>query len=233
MSNIEVTFIDKMGSDMSVVNAARVSFSKTSEYEKLEDGTPVMKASDEKLIKYLAEHNHWTPFGHAQLSLHIKVPIFVARQLAKHQVGGVVNEVSRRYVDSDPEFFFPDHWRAKHENKKQGSHDDVFVDEIYHINPTLDVEPYSTTGYVQELCNKSLALYKHLLASGICPEQARMVLPQNMMTEWIWSGSLFFFARVCGLRCKPDAQKETQAVGNGIAAILEKEFPVSWKYLKK
>jgi thymidylate synthase (FAD) len=215
---IKVEFIDKMGSDLSVVNAARVSFNKKSDFN--EDGS--FKESDEKLIAFLARESHWTPFGHASLSFHIKAPIFVARQLVKHTVGLVWNEVSRRYVDSEPEIFYPDNWRKKNEDKKQGSHEDQFVDASF----TDDCSIYAS-------CEIAVATYKSLLAAGVCAEQARMVLPQNIMTEWYWSGSLHAFARVCNLRCKKDTQKETREVADQIDQITKEHFPVSWKYLRQ
>jgi thymidylate synthase (FAD) len=233
---MKVTYIDKMGSDLSVVNAARVSFSKTSdwEYKQMEvvsadertieyhKGIAGLKASDEKLIKYLAEHNHWTPFGHASLSFHIKAPIFVARQLVKHSVGLVFNEVSRRYVDSEPEFFFPEKWRKKNPDKKQGSYENEFVD----LSFAEDLQIKNTIENAKDL-------YSALLKMSVCAEQARMVLPQNMVTEWYWSGTLYAFARVCKLRCKPDTQKETRDIAEQISNIASIHFPVSWKYLKK
>lgn len=211
-----VELIDKMGTDLSVVNAARVSFDKKSAWE--EDK---LKSGDERLIKFLAEHNHWTPFGHAALSFHIKAPIFVARQLVKHTVGLVWNEVSRRYVDSVPEIYYPDSWRKRNEDKKQGSYEDQFV----------NVKDLSSSA--EAVCNASIAYYKDLLAAGVCAEQARMVLPQNIFTEWYWSGSLIAFARVCNLRCKKDTQLETRLVAEQIDTITQELFPVSWKYLRK
>jgi len=232
-----VTLIDKMGSDLSVVNAARVSFNKKTEwvyetrrsidletsqstYTKVPIG---LSAGDEKLIKFLAEHNHWTPFGHTALSFHIKAPIFVARQLVKHTVGLVWNEVSRRYVDSTPDFYFPTKWRKRNEDKKQGSHEDQFV-EVGEFNEQTSPEL---------MCVDALNLYKSMLKAGVCAEQARMILPQNTMTEWYWSGSMIAFARVCNLRCKQDTQLETRLVANQIDKLTQEIFPVSWKYLRK
>jgi thymidylate synthase (FAD) len=215
---IKVEFVDKMGSDLSVVNAARVSFNKKSNYN--EDGT--FKKGDERLIAFLARENHWTPFGHASLCFHIKAPIFVARQLVKHSTGLVWNEVSRRYVDSEPEIYYPDNWRKRNEDKKQGSHEDQFVDVSFGDNCSI----YAS-------CEIAVATYKSLLAAGVCAEQARMVLPQNLMTEWYWSGSLFAFARVCNLRCKKDTQKETREVADQIDKIVKDHFPISWKYLRQ
>ena len=230
---IEVKLIDKMGTDLSVVNAARVSFDKISDWEYNEKGNgdtefkdiAGLKEGDQKLIKYLATHGHWTPFGHASVSVHVKAPIFVARQLAKHQVGLVWNEISRRYVDSDPEFYKPDSWREKHENKKQGSHEDKFVTMLPNgisVNQGMDA--------AGAIC---FNLYKQMLKGGVCPEQARMVLPQSMYTEWYWSGSLIAFARICNLRCKADAQLETRLVGDQIDTIVRELFPVSWPALRK
>lgn len=240
-----VTLIDCMGSDLSVVNAARVSFDKESDwdYGTAEDAEKnpdqwqddgfvfkKLKNSDERLIKYLAEHNHWSPFGHAALSFRIKVPIFVARQLDKHQTGLLKNEISRRYVDSPPEFYWPDAWRKRAENKKQGSSDEIVSeDEINQNfwkleNRSNDLNTHLTA---------CITAYNTLLASGVCPEQARMVLPQSMMTEYIWTGSLYAFARVYNLRVDPHAQKETKDVALMIGKIVKQKFPVSWKYLTK
>ena len=201
----QVTLLDKMGSDLSVVNSARVSFAKM--HDKFQD-------NDERLIKFLAEHNHWSPFGHASLQFRIKAPVFVARQLVKHQVGLVWNEVSRRYVDEDPEFFIPFLWRERHENKKQGSTD---TEVEYNI---MDLIDQAKEMYDDMINNKNIA-----------PELARMILPQCMMTEWIWSGTLYAFARVCNLRNKPDAQAETTDVTRDIAHHIKDQFPVSSKYL--
>jgi len=198
-----------MGSDLTVVNAARVSYSKIK--EKFDN-------NDEKLIKFLATHNHWSPFAHASLQFRIKAPIFVARQLVKHQVGLSWNEVSRRYVDFPPELYKPDSWRGRPINSKQGS--DGTVD----LGKTIDHNLETT----MESC---LVLYNTMIEKGVAPEQARMVLPQSMMTEWYWSGTLYAFARVCNLRCAKDTQKETQDVANAIAMHCSKEFPISWKYL--
>ena len=215
---MEVTLVDHMGSDLSVVNAARVSFAKVHDEFKDE--------ADTKLIRYLAKHNHWSPFGHASLQFHIKAPVFVARQLVKHQVGLTWNEVSRRYVDNEPEFYTPEVWRGVADNKKQGS-SDVEIN----INPALGSGPMMVDDYQQAL-SKSKWTYEQLLRLGVCPEQARMVLPQSMMTEWYWSGTLYAFARVCNLRCKDDAQKETQDVGWGIDRYARELFPASWIALR-
>lgn len=231
----EVTLIDSMGTDLSVVNAARVSFHKESTLEHKEDTVPFghafikkegdwlirLKENDAKLINYLAKHKHWTPFAHSFLSFRIKAPIFVARQLVKHQVGLAWNEVSRRYVDEEPEFWFPKEWRGRPVNMKQGSNG-VLEDE----QPTMHISMF-----VQHQTNHALLSYKELLEAGVAPEQARMVLPQNTMTEWIWSGSLAAFARVCKLRLDPHAQLETQEVAQKIRDLTEPLFPVSFKAL--
>ena len=223
---MKVKFIDKMGSDLSVVNAARVSFAKESEWESIPEAGPIeglLSSQDEKLIGYLAKHNHWSPFGHASMQFHIKAPVFVARQLVKHQVGLVWNEVSRRYVDDEVEFYVPEDWRGAPENSKQGS-----SSEVIDINPhNRMIDDY------QQVCKKAKWTYEHLLSQGVAPEQARMVLPQSMMTEWYWSGTLYAFSRVCNLRCKPDTQKETRDVADEMYKICDEKFPYSWKYLTK
>lgn len=233
---MKVTLIDTLGTDLTVVNAARVSFDKESclevvGYEEEVDldsrsvtSTPILKLKngDEKLINFLAEHNHWSPFAHPQLQFRIKAPIFVARQLGKHQVGLVWNEISRRYVDSEPEFYFPDKWRKKNPDKKQGSMEDEFVDLNFAENCT-----------VKSVVLNCLHLYTVMLEQGVCAEQARMVLPQNMYTEWYWTGSLYAFARVCGLRLKKDTQAETRLIAEQISQLVSNKFPVSWKALTK
>ena len=220
-----VELIDHMGSDLSVVNAARVSFHKESEWEEspgyhgYEDAVKKLSDKDAKLINYLAKHGHWTPFAHAFLSFRIKAPIFVARQLVKHQVGLAWNEVSRRYVDEEPEFFWPKEWRGKPtEGAKQGSAGTVDINWLDH-----DARYYGM--------EMTLQIYNNLLSAGVAPEQARMVLPQNTMTEWIWSGSLAAFARVCKLRLDPHAQQETREVAQMINDQVPKEFEHSWKAL--
>lgn len=367
ISEQRVEYLDHMGSDLSVVNAARVSFAKTSEMEikpeHKEYGFPHELAQscfqlaerDVKLINYLAKHGHWSPFAHTSISLRIKAPIFVARQLVKHQVGLSWNEVSRRYVDDEIEWYVPDMWRKRAENIKQGSSQDDFGKpkrtgkclycggelpqgrtkfccdnhQVYHSQerlpfntkfnrwkasaiskgitwdlviddldwpktcPYLDVvlnygsddkadnvasldkiipEKGYIKGNVQIISNlanrmkssasydqlltfsKNAALlyggvfvqqapsyesfleecektYYSLLRDGLAPEQARIFMPQSMMTSWIWTGSLMAFARVCKLRLDPHAQQETQEVAKMINDIVEPLFPVSWKAL--
>lgn len=211
-----VDYIDHMGSDLTVVNAARVSFDKESAYSFNEGGLAVLKQSDEKLISYLARHGHWSPFAHTSIQIRVDAPIFVARQLVKHQVGGVWNEVSRRYVDDEPSFYLPQVWRKRAENKKQGS-----SEEGVDISP---LAPYKTVQYM-------LNLYKEMLHEGVAPEQARMILPQNTMTSWYWTGSLMFFHRVFVQRSDDHAQLETQEVARQIGEVCEQLFPVSWRAL--
>ena len=214
---MEVTYIDHMGSDLSVVNAARVSFGKKSEWhQRIYTGEPnVLKTKDAKLINYLAKHNHKSPFNHTFATFHVKAPIFVARQLVKHEYMPW-NEISRRYVDEEPEFYQPDEWRGRSEDKKQGS-DGV-------IN---DIRPSVATNMVED-CRQN---YNYLLAKGVSPEQARMVLPQSTMTEWYWSGTLFAFAKMCKLRMKSDTQEETQYIAGKIALAMAKIYPTSWDAL--
>ena len=207
---MRVELVDKMGSDLSVVNAARVSYSKV---------TDEMTDKDEKLIKYLVEHDHWSPFAHATIQFRIQAPVYVARQLVKHQVGLSWNEVSRRYVSYEPELRKIDQWRGKPENSKQGS------------SGLIDLPPEVIDRYNRNL-DESIKIYKELVYFGVAPEQARTVLPQCMQTEWIWSGTLYAFARVCNLRCAKDTQEETQQIANEIHNICIVEFPISWKYLK-
>ena len=206
----DVSLIDSMGDDLTVVNSARVSFGKRK--KKFEN-------KDKNLISYLAKHGHWTPFGHVSLQFHITAPVFVARQLVKHQVGLVWNEISRRYVDTTPAIYLPDEWRGRAEDKKQGSDEDNIIKK-------RDLE--------YECLTKTLVgAYMRMIKEGVCPEQARMILPQSMMTEWYWSGSLMAFARVCNLRCKPDAQLETRIVANLIDLKSRDVAPISWEALRK
>ena len=209
---IEATYIDHMGSDLTVANAARVSFGKKSEMEDDPWGPPRLKKKDDKLIRYLAKHKHISPFGHCFASFHIKAPIFVARQLVKHKFLRW-NEISRRYTTENIEFYVPDIWRGQSKDKKQGSEG-----EIQHI-------------HIQTSQQVPLMLYEGLLDKGVCEEQARMVLPQNTMSEWIWSGSLDAFADMCNLRCKPDTQEETRQVARKIDHKMIELFPVSWDAL--
>ena len=205
---IDVTLIDSMGSDLTVVNAARVSFNKKSEWD--EDNT--LTVSDGILIAYLARHKHMSPFGHCFATFHVKAPIFVARQLVKHKFLRW-NEVSRRYVDEEPEFYEPSEWRGRAKDKKQGS------------DGVVDVGNWGDTNWA------CLTAYKDLLEAGVAPEQARMVLPQSTMTEWYWSGSLDAWSDMCKLRQAEDAQYESRLVANSISMDLGTLYPASWKAL--
>lgn len=213
---IEVTLNECMGDDLTVANAARVSFRKKTSYmPRVHAGEPkVLRHEDRKLIIFLAKEKHISPFGHCFVSFHVKAPVFVARQLVKHSFLRW-NEVSRRYVDDAPEFYVPEVWRGRSADKKQGSEGEV------------------KTNANVEYHNKLMAdLYKQQLAEGVCPEQARMHLPQSMMTEWYWSGSLDAFARMCSLRCKPDTQYESRLVADQINDEMMRLYPVSWEALR-
>lgn len=209
---IKATYINHMGNDLTVANAARVSFGKTSEMEDDPWGPPKLKAKDDKLIRYLAKHKHISPFGHCFASFHVKAPIFVARQLVKHKFLRW-NEISRRYVDDEPELYTPYAWRGRSADKKQGS------------DGVVNVGDWGSSGWA------ALKSYKDLLAQGVAPEQARMELPQSTMTEWYWSGSLDAFADMCRLRCASDTQYETRLLADNINEEMSKLFPVSWKAL--
>ena len=219
-ADIAVTILDHMGSDLTVANAARVSFDKESMFEwDHEELCFKLSDADARLVKYLARHDHWSPFAHTSVQFRVKAPIFVARQLVKHQVGGVWNEVSRRYVDSEPEFYIPAEWRGRPEGSvKQGSG-----------------EPLSYQLLVEAVVKKTtadaLATYNALLSGGIAPEMARMVLPQNTMTEWYWTGSLMFWARVCRQRLDAHAQAESRQVALLVSQHMQMLFPVSWDVL--
>lgn len=222
-SNSEVDLVELMGSDMSVVNAARVSFDKESDWE-YDHNTDkyTLPASDVKLIKYLADHNHWSPFAHCFLSFRIKAPIFVARQLVKHQVGLAWNEVSRRYVDTEPEFYIPNVFHNRPDASiKQGASAEAMK----------KTDMWGET--LHDFCDEALALYKEAINEGMAPEEARIFLPLNTMTEWIWSGSLMAFARVCNLRLDSHAQGATREVAREIFFHLDTAFPKSTKALVK
>ncbi len=207
--HMSVESLDSMGTDLDVVNAARVSFNKHSTH---------MDQQDEKLIQYLAKNGHWTPFAHCFMKFRIEMPIFVARQLVRHTVGVAINEVSRRYIDTPPRYYKVDAWRGKASNKKQGSTGPL--DD--QIGPELI--SYSTIA----ACDIA---YSDLLTKGVCPEQARMVLPLCTMTEWIYSGSLYAFSRITNLRVHPHAQKEVEDLVKVISTFAVQLFPVSWNAL--
>jgi len=250
---IKVTYIDHMGSDLTVVNSARVSFGKKSQL--VEGGIKqdeqgdylemVLSDRDTKLIRYLAKHKHISPFGHAFASFHVKAPVFVARQLVKHKFLRW-NEISRRYVDDEPEFYMPDVWRGRSADKKQGSEGIVDLKQIgdyleygdgaWSYEKIKENAPpssfkrsfeYNLDGHLDTL----VGYYKSMIHYGVAPEQARMVLPQSMMTEWYWSGSLDAFADMCNLRLKDDTQHETTLVAEQIDQHMLELFPISWEAL--
>lgn len=220
---MKVDYIDHMGSDLMVANAARVSFNKQSDWDwdhprHLIDGAP-LKESDAKLIKYLADHGHWTPFSHPQITLRIKAPIFVARQLFKHKVGFTENEVSRRYVDEKPEFYFPVLRQRPDDGAKQGSKDEFPV----------NLETCETV--IMRIHGWAEAAYDYLIKENVAPEQARMILPQSMFTEWYWSFSLAAGCRMLNQRLDGHSQGETREIAQMIADTIEPLFPVSYKAL--
>jgi len=252
MTQINSTYVDHCGSDLTTVNAARVSFGKKSEWANEAERMLVLHDNknefsyvvpdpnfvgelyprDAKLIKYLAKHKHLSPFGHAFASFHIKAPIFVARQLVKHKFLRW-NEISRRYVDDEPEFYVPDVWRGRSADKKQGSAGEVVlgsyvVDRTYEGDfGKCEGEMYAVDDYNQ----LALDMYEGLMQQGVAPEQARMLLPQSTMTEWYWSGSLDAFADMCRLRCNEDTQYESRLVADQVATIMQDLYPVSWAAL--
>lgn len=211
---MEAVYIDHMGSDLRVVQAARVSFADMSPEER-------DMARNEGLLKYLARHNHWTPFAHTTITLRMKAPIPVRTQCFKHKFGFVENEESRRYVSYEPEYFEPV-WRKASDNKKQGSGDEVNTESSLWANDRYK--------YAMEL---ALNIYQQLLDAGICEEQARFVLPQGCMVNWYWTGSLAAFARFYNQRTDPHAQKEIQDLAKMVGDIIEPLFPVSWRELTK
>ena len=226
---IDVTLIDNMGSDLTVVNAARVSFNKKSEWD--EDNT--LTVSDSNLVSYLARHKHMSPFGHCFASFHVKAPIFVARQLVKHKFLRW-NEVSRRYVDEKPEFYKPNEWRGRAKDKKQGSSDKVITeleDARWEEYDQFEVDRYDIHKSIAGCYEQHLKFYDLLIRNDVAPEQARMVLPQSTMTEWYWSGSLDAFSDMCKLRRDYDAQYESRLVANSISMDLSTLYPASWKAL--
>ena len=208
---MKVELLNSMGSDITVANAARVSFAVE---------TDQFRDKDKKLIKYLAAHGHWTPFAHVQVQLRIKAPVVVARQLVKSSVGLVWNEISRRYVDFAPEFHAPEAWRKRAPDKKQGSLNETFEGR--------DEERFDEKYW--DLMTRCETIYNNMLASGVAPEQARMVLPQSMMTEWYWTGSLAAFGRVVSQRISEDAQYECRVIAEKIDQLLVNHEPISYSW---
>ena len=219
--DMKVEYVDHLGGDVNVVNAARVSFAKEVDEIDVE--------KDTKLINYLAKHNHWSPLAHTCVSIRVKAPIFMARQFVKHQIGLVWNEESRRYIDDTPEFYKPTTWRSRPENAKQGS-GDLPVHQLVRMDDWEGESP-------DEVCINAVSVcmdaYQNMIDSGVAPEQARMVLPQSVMTNWIWTGSLVAFARVCKLRLDSHAQKEAQELAEMISQVVAPLYPISWAALMK
>lgn len=217
MSNITVEYLSHDGSDNTIANTARVSMELSGGWENLPEG--YTEEQRNRLIKYLAKHKHTTPFRHNSISIRCKVPVFIARQLGKHQAGLSWNEVSRRYVDSDVEFFEPDGWRKRPEKSiKQGSSGISESSEFY-------------KDLYKSHCGESLKLYNTMLDDGVAPEMARMVLPQSMMVEYVWTGNLMAFAHVFNLRADGHAQVEAQEFAHKLNDVIEPLFPVAWKSL--
>ena len=222
LDNGHVELVDCMGNDLTVVNAARVSFANhKKEFE----------AKDEKLIKYLAEHNHWTPFAHPQITLRIKAPISIRTQFFKHKQGFVENEVSRRYVDEEPEFYCPEPFRQRPTNgMKQGSAGVLECrDGGGETSGGFATHPLYQ-GYIS-LMKSALRVYEDLIASNVAPEQARFALPQAMYTEWYWTGSLAAYSRFYKQRIDEHAQWEIQQYAEAVGKVISPPFPVSWKQL--
>lgn len=218
---MKAEYVEHMGSDLSVVNAARVSFDKQSDwvYEGWQDGrSKGLHGNDKKLISYLAKHNHWTPFAHPQITLRMGAPVPIRTQCFKHKQGFVENEESRRYIKGTPELYVPDEFRQAAENVKQGS---------------AGKHPFSDDWRIryEDRAWDALSLYEAMITDGVCPEQARFILPQGCMVNWMWTGSLAAYARFYKQRTDPHAQKEVQMLAEKVGAIIEPLFPVSWKAL--
>ena len=247
LDNGHVHLVDKMGSDLTVCNAARVSFNKETEWcedeqairRLAETGSTYHKADvktlcerDIKLIRYLAKHNHWTPFAHPQITLRIKAPISIRTQFFKHKQGFVENEISRRYVDEVPEFYYPKFRHRPSGNAKQGS--DGWLecrDGGGETSGGFATHPLYE-GY-KNLMKSALNVYEDLIASNVAPEQARFALPQGMYTEWYWTGSLAAYARFYKQRIDEHAQWEIQQYAEAVGKIIKPLFPISWDELTK
>ena len=219
MEGIKIELVDVMGNDSSVSNSARVSFNKWKEE---------FDEQDEKLIKYLAKHRHMTPFRHTQVQIRCKAPIFLVRQLGKHQAGLSWNEVSRRYVKTEPEFFIPKEWRSVPDGSiKQGSGDEV----VTHLRDEENVRTISVDSAYQDYVEGAVDLYSKMLEDGVAPEMARMILPQSMLTEWVWSGNILAFAHVYKERIASGAQLEAQDFAKKLDEVIRPLFPVAWSAL--
>ena len=244
MTDMRVEYVTHYGDDLSPVNAARVSMNKQSDWEVVGYNEEVdvdsrtiilvpqhmLSYKDRNLIAYLAKHKHTSCFEHQGATLRLKVPIFIARQIQRHRTFSY-NEVSRRYVDSAPEFYWPDKWRKRADNKKQGSSDEVFETE-----PLVAIREWERGQVVaapSKLQSLMVAMYNGLVALGVAPEQARMILPQNMMVNWVWTGSLLGWAQMCKARLADDAQRETQEFARKVQDVVAPLYPVSWDNLMR
>ncbi|QCQ62264.1 thymidylate synthase [Rheinheimera phage Barba21A] len=214
---MKAELISVMGDDLMVANTARVSFQKESKEFTWRKDKP--KGSDEGIIEYLARENHWTPFGHPQIQLRMKAPVPIRTQCFKHKQGFVENEESRRYIESKPELFIPDSFRlAPSGNKKQGSDGKHPANHVW-------------LNMYEIICNQAISVYNDMIKAKVAPEQARLVLPQGVYVNWIWTGSLAAFARFYNLRIDSHAQKEIQDLALQVGGIIAPLFPVSWKAL--
>lgn len=237
MTDMFVEYVAHSGSDLLVVNAARASFGKESDWEvagyteETDTGSRIvmewpeytLSARDSKLIHYLAREKHVLPFRHPQITLRIKAPTFVCRQLGKHQAGFSWSEESRRYVDTPPEFYWPDKWRKRADNVKQGSSEEEVK--------AVQNGSYPTQFAAQYVIDTAVGTYNNMLKAGVAPEQARMVLPQNMMTTFVWTGSLLGYIQMLKLRLDSHSQKEIRDLAQMIADVIRPLFPVSYAAL--
>lgn len=219
MSSISVEYICHSGGDLLVANVARVSFDKWVAHKEA-GNYDIYREEDERLLKFLARENHWTPFGHPHITLRVTAPIPIRTQCFKSKIGFIENEISRRYVTYTPEVFSPDAWRIAPKNSKQGSGEEL----------SPDLQKFVSDAY-EEITSRALGVYEYLLEKNVCPEQARFVLPQGVMTSWIWTASLSAFARFYRLRTHSTAQLEVCEVAQKVSEILTPLFPVSWPLL--
>lgn len=220
MTQIKAELVDRMGDDLSVVNAARVSFAKQSEWIFHDDQTRELKEPDSRLINFLARKRHELPFAHTAITLRCSAPVPIRTQCFKSKVGFVENEESRRYITSTPELFVPDYFRAAVKDKKQGS------------GAVHERSDHWRQNYADR-CYAAIIDYELMIHDGICPEQARFILPQGIMVNWIWTGSLLAYSRFCKLRLKPDAQAEVRVMAEQVSDIMAGLYPVSWSALKE
>lgn len=211
MGSIKVELLDYMGDDLAVSNAARVSFAK--------ENSKFDSEKDARLINYLAKHDHWTPFAHTAVKFRVAAPVPIRTQCFKHKIGMVENEESRRYISTTPEIYIPERFRSKPEGSvKQGS------GGVHHNNQEW-IKIYKDT---TEAC---IDWYIKMIEDGVCPEQARFILPQGVIVNWIWTGNLVSFANFYLKRTDSHAQKEVQDVAYQVGKLIEGIFPVSWSAL--